>query len=102
MTLTIELPDELADALRADAEARGEDMNHYAIAALADRTRSVIIPPGPAMPDDYEDDEDYEPTEADLERLRAVTAWIESHRGMNVPAIPMENLSRRKMHEDHL
>lgn len=34
MSFTIEIPDALADQLRAEAEARGEDLNHYAVAKL--------------------------------------------------------------------
>lgn len=35
MTLTIEIPEALADQLRAEAAARGEDLNNYAVAKLA-------------------------------------------------------------------
>ena len=34
MILTLDIPDTLADRLRAEAEARGEDLNNYAVAKL--------------------------------------------------------------------
>jgi len=46
MTITIELPQELAERLRAVAEAQGEDLNYYAVAALtkiADRAEAQAI-----------------------------------------------------------
>ncbi|MES2463627.1 MAG: hypothetical protein V4671_23885 [Armatimonadota bacterium] len=34
MKITLDIPDALADQLRAEAEARGEDLNRYAVAKL--------------------------------------------------------------------
>jgi predicted transcriptional regulator len=34
MILTLDIPDALADQLRAAADARGEDLNNYAVAKL--------------------------------------------------------------------
>jgi|GEM_PF-3416970 hypothetical protein len=36
MSVIIELPDDLADILRRQAEARGEDVNNFVIATLTD------------------------------------------------------------------
>jgi len=38
---TLELPDDLAEQLRALAAARGEDWNHFAIAVLAQSVKSA-------------------------------------------------------------
>ncbi len=34
MKITLDIPEALAEQLRAEAEARGEDLNHYAVAKL--------------------------------------------------------------------
>jgi hypothetical protein len=34
MKITLDIPDALAEQLRAEAEARGEDLNRYAVAKL--------------------------------------------------------------------
>ncbi len=76
MSFTIEIPDALADRLRAEAEAHGQDLNHYAVAKLE----------APVSAGDKED-EDPEDPEVIAIGQKAMDAWNKGDRGRSAEEV---------------
>jgi predicted transcriptional regulator len=71
MILTIEIPEALANQLRAEAEAQGEDLNNYAVAKLAQPLLS-------------EEEDDEEPDEELIAALREGLADADAGRTLSL------------------
>lgn len=103
MSILLELPSDLEDRLRAAAAAIGIAPQEFAAAVVTDALLQEIGPTAadPEAGDDFADeqDDDYQPTPEDIARAAAFNAWAESHKGSNLPAIPMEMLRRRNMYD---
>jgi len=99
LTIVLHLPADIEDRLHAAAAAKGLAPQEFAAAAVTDAVLHVIAP-AEIPTDDFDDgDDDYEPTPEDKARAAAFIAWAESHKGQNLPDIPMEMLRRRNMYD---
>jgi hypothetical protein len=87
VTLTIHLPPEVENRLRAEAARRGQDAAEYASALLAE----ILVPATARTPHPAINQEEWE---------YAFDAWIRSHHDLTAPVIPMESLRREHLYED--
>jgi hypothetical protein len=87
MVLNINIAPEVERRLREEAAKHGQDAAEYASALL-----SQILTAG-ASTRFYE-------TATHEEWERAFDAWVESHRDLTAPVIPLDALRRESMYED--
>jgi plasmid stability protein len=87
MVLTINIPPEVESRLREEAAKHGQDAAEYASALL-----SQALTTGTSEP--------FHETATQEEWERAFDAWVESHRDLRAPVIPLDALRRENLYED--
>lgn len=86
MTLTIDFPPELEGLLREEAKRHGQDPAGYVRSIVEARLRPSPIPPARKR--------------SKQEWRQGFLAWVESHRDIDAPVIPLEALRRENLYED--
>ena len=86
MSITLNLPADMEARLQEEAARHGQNAAEYVKALVEDKLR-------PTARRFYE-------TATKEEWRRAFLAWVNSHRDITAPPIPLETLRREHMYED--
>ena len=91
MTLTIDLPAGIEERLRSVADSEGVPMEKFVLGLIEEKIGSGGVEGGELWR-----------TLSTEEWLAAFQEWVESHKHIEAPVIPLEALRRENMYEDRL